>query len=77
MVEVWHNDGDQVLAYSRGDLLFFTNADREDESGIERVGHVALYLGDGYILHTSEDYAVIEEISPTRESYFIEARRVI
>ena len=61
----------------RGDLLFFTNADREDESGIERVGHVALYLGDGYILHTSEDYAVIEEISPTRESYFIEARRVI
>lgn len=61
----------------RGDLLFFTNADREDESGTERVGHVALYLGDGYILHTSEDYAVIEEISPTRESYFIEARRVI
>lgn len=61
----------------RGDLLFFTNADREDESGIERVGHVTLYLGDGYILHTSEDYAVIEEISPARESYFIEARRVI
>ena len=23
--EIWHNDGDQVLAYSRGDLLFFFN----------------------------------------------------
>ena len=25
VVEVWHNDGDQVLAYSRGDLLFVFN----------------------------------------------------
>ena len=23
--EIWHNDGDQVLAYQRGDLLFFFN----------------------------------------------------
>ncbi|MBR5776756.1 MAG: alpha amylase C-terminal domain-containing protein, partial [Bacteroidaceae bacterium] len=23
--EIWHNDGDQVLAYERGDLLFFFN----------------------------------------------------
>ena len=23
--ELWHNDGDQVLAYQRGDLLFFFN----------------------------------------------------
>ncbi len=23
--EVWHNDGDQILAYSRGDLLFVFN----------------------------------------------------
>ena len=27
--EVWHNDGDQVLAYSRGDLLFVFNFHRQ------------------------------------------------
>ena len=60
----------------RGDLLFFTNASRKNLSGIERVGHVALYLGGNYILHTSSDYAKIEQISSTRWSYFIEARRM-
>ena len=25
VVEIWHNDGDQILAYQRGDLLFFFN----------------------------------------------------
>lgn len=61
----------------RGDLLFFTNASRCNKTGIERVGHVALYLGGNYILHTASDYAKIEEISATRWGYFIEARRVI
>ena len=37
----------------RGDLMFFTNASRKNNTGIERVGHVALYLGDNYILHTA------------------------
>ena len=61
----------------RGDLMFFTNASRYYNTGIERVGHVALYLGDNYILHTASDYAKIEQISSTRWSYFIEGRRVI
>lgn len=61
----------------RGDLMFFTNADRVDNTGIERIGHVAMYLGDGYILHTASDHAVIEKISEVRESYFICARRVV
>lgn len=61
----------------RGDLLFFTNASRKNKTGIERVGHVALYLGDGYILHTASDYAKIEKISPLRQSYFLEARRMV
>ena len=59
----------------RGDLMFFTNASRKDKSGLERVGHVALYLGEGYILHTASDFAKIEKLSPLRESYFLEARR--
>ena len=61
----------------RGDLLFFTNAPRYYNTGIERVGHVAVYLGDNYILHTASDYAVIEKISSTRWGYYIEARRFI
>lgn len=62
---------------NRGDLIFFTNAQRYDKTGTERIGHVALYLGENYILHTATDYAVIEEISPRRWSYYVETRRFI
>lgn len=61
----------------RGDLLFFTNATRLNKTGLERIGHVALYLGDNIILHTASDHAVIEPISDLRSSYFVTARRLI
>ncbi len=61
----------------RGDCIFFTNESRQHLTGIERVGHVALYLGDNYILHTASDYARIEQISQTRWNYYIEARRFV
>ena len=61
----------------RGDLLFFTNASRKNNVGVERVGHVALYLGDNYILHTASDYAKIEQISATRWGYYIQTQRVL
>ena len=61
----------------RGDCIFFTNEDRQYNTGIERVGHVALYLGDDYILHTASDYACIEKMSAKRWSYYIEARRFL
>ena len=61
----------------RGDLMFFTNASRKNNKGVERIGHVALYLGDNYILHTASDYAKIEQISSTRWSYFIQGQRII
>lgn len=61
----------------RGDLMFFTNSSRYHLTGTERVGHVAIYLGDNYILHTASDQAVIEPISPSRRAYFIEGRRVL
>ncbi len=72
-------DGVEVAVgdIKRGDLLFFTNSDRYYNTGIERIGHVAIYLGNNYILHTASDYAVIEEISATRWSYFVTARDVI
>ena len=62
---------------ARGDLLFYTNAQRYDKTGVERIGHVALYLGENYILHTASDYAVIEQMSATRQKYFVTARRVL
>lgn len=61
----------------RGDLIFFTNASRVNNTGIERIGHVALYLGDNYILHTASDYAKIEEISSARWGYYIQAQRML
>ena len=36
----------------KGDLLFFTTPKRQELSGMEKVGHVALYLGNGRVLHT-------------------------
>lgn len=36
----------------KGDLLFFTTPRRKDFSGLEKVGHVAIYLGNGHVLHT-------------------------
>ena len=62
---------------ARGDLIFFTNSQRYNKTGTERIGHVALYLGENYILHTATDYAVIEQISAKRWSYYIETRRFI
>lgn len=61
----------------RGDLMFFTNQSRKNYSGIDRIGHVAIYIGYNYILHTASDHAVIEQISSTRWSYFECARRVV
>lgn len=61
----------------RGDLMFFTNASRKNKTGVERIGHVAMYLGDNWILHTASDYAKIEQISSTRWSYYIQTQRMI
>ena len=61
----------------RGDLMFFTNAQRYNNVGVERIGHVAIYFGDNYILHTASDYAVIEPISSTRWKYLLEIKRHI
>ena len=61
----------------RGDLMFFTNEVRVNKTGVERIGHVAVYLGDNYILHTASDHAVIEPISNKRWSYYETSRRFV
>lgn len=62
---------------SRGDCIYFTNATRYNNTGTERIGHVAIYLGDNYILHTSSDYARIEKLTAARMRYYVEARRFV
>ena len=62
---------------SRGDCIYFTNESRQYKTGIERVGHVAIYLGDNYILHTASDYARIEKMTTARWNFYIEARRFV
>ena len=64
-------------ALQRGDCLFFTNEERQNKTGIERIGHVAIYLGDNYILHTASDYARIEKMTAKRWSFYVEARRFL
>ncbi len=61
----------------RGDCIFFTNEDRQYNTGIERIGHVALYLGNDYILHTSSDYARIEKMTASRWKFYVETRRFV
>ena len=61
----------------RGDCIYFTNESRQHLSGIERVGHVAIYLGNNYILHTASDYARIEKMSQQRWDFYLEARRFV
>ena len=61
----------------RGDCIYFTNESRQNLTGVERVGHVAVYLGDNYILHTASDYARIEKISTARWKHYLEARRFV
>lgn len=66
-----------MSSLKRGDLMFFTNAQRKNLTGVEKVGHVALYLGQDYILHTSSDYAKIERLSAARKDYFIQGQRIL
>lgn len=61
----------------RGDCIYYTNASRYYNTGVERIGHVAIYLGDDYILHTSSDYARIEKLTASRNAYYVQSRRFL
>lgn len=61
----------------RGDCIYFTNETRQYNKGVERIGHVAIYLGNDYILHTASDYARIEKMSSTRHKFYVETRRFV
>lgn len=74
--QVKQGDPVPLSEMKRGDLLFFTNSARKNKPGLERIGHVALYLGDDYLLHTAGDHAVIEPLTAARKQNLLFARRL-
>ena len=63
----------------QGDLLFFTSKKRSKFIGIQRIGHVAIFIGNNSILHTSraEKKVTIAPLHPYWSTKIIGARRVI
>lgn len=61
-----------------GDLIFMWSSARRYNSGLERIGHVVIYIGDNKILHTWGTGGVrIQEYSEGWRERFILARRMI
>ena len=62
----------------RGDLIFMWSSARRYNTGIERIGHVVIYLGDNKILHTWGIGGVrIQDYSLGWRQRFILARRML
>ncbi|KRE49927.1 C40 family peptidase [Paenibacillus sp. Soil724D2] len=62
-----------------GDLVFFTTPKRKNKSGIDRIGHVAVYLGNGLMLHTFRPGigVTISELNGSWKDRFVKAKRVL
>ena len=62
-----------------GDLVFFTTPKRKNKSGIDRIGHVAVYLGNGLMLHTFRPGigVTISELNSSWKDRFVQAKRVL
>ncbi|WP_223702642.1 C40 family peptidase [Sutcliffiella deserti] len=69
----------RLSSIQKGDLLFFTTPKRKRKKGIEKIGHVAIYMGNHQILHTSrvEKKVSIASLSPYWKKVIIGARRVL
>lgn len=63
---------------NKGDLLFFTTRGRRNRKGLEKIGHVALYLGNGKILHTypKGQKVIISKLEPYWKKVMIGAKRI-
>jgi cell wall-associated NlpC family hydrolase len=63
----------------KGDLLFFTTKARKNRQGLSRIGHVAIYIGQGQILHTYKKgkKVMITELNSYWKKSFIGVKRVL
>jgi cell wall-associated NlpC family hydrolase len=68
-----------VQQIKKGDLLFFTTKFRKYKYGLKKIGHVALYLGNGKILHTYREgkRVTISNLRPYWKTVLIGVKRVI
>lgn len=72
----------QAISFSsikKGDLLFFTTNKRKKKKGLEKIGHVALYIGKNQMIHTYTEgkKVMISDVNSYWRSAFIGAKRVI
>ena len=63
----------------KGDLLFFTTPKRADKEGVDRVGHVAIYVGGGKVLHTFRVGigVTVTQLDDHWKGRFLSAKRII
>lgn len=69
----------------KGDIMFFSDEDFPNETGLNKVRHVGIYMGDGHILHTYEQGigVIISNIHKDKKEgeywyeHYLFARRVI
>lgn len=63
----------------KGDLLFFTTKTRKNRKGLSKIGHVALYIGNNQMLHTSRptNKVMISEITSYWKTAFVGAKRLL
>ncbi|MBM7097482.1 MULTISPECIES: C40 family peptidase [Alteribacter] len=63
----------------RGDLLFFTTKKRKRLTGLQKIGHVAIYLGNGKMLHTFRPVrrVSVSKLDSKWEKKYQGARRII
>lgn len=63
----------------KGDLLFFTTKARKNRQGLSKIGHVAIYIGQGQILHTygQGKKVMISLLNSYWKKSFIGARRAL
>ena len=62
----------------KGDLIFMTSSTRMNNTGIEKIGHVALYIGNNKIMHTFGTGGVrIQEYSEFWRGRAITVKRIV
>ncbi|WP_248926533.1 NlpC/P60 family protein [Paenibacillus hamazuiensis] len=63
----------------KGDLIFFTTPQRKNKTGIDHIGHVAVYAGNNKLLHTFRVGigVTVTELDKNWKSRIVSAKRVI
>ncbi|XEC93870.1 C40 family peptidase [Paenibacillus tarimensis] len=62
-----------------GDLVFFSTSSRVNKKGIQKIGHVGIYVGHGMMIHTFGKGGVKYNsiVSGWWDDHYITARRII